>query len=117
MLIYVSALCPCDVSTQSPGRKAATVNYGIQVGLSPRSLGNNGLRKILASANTPTPCRKSLQKTSNIVMTKVETKVETHNEAVMNRQLVDINRTIPVQCDDMYNNPLYSGNRDFVLLC
>ena len=60
-----------EVSTQSPGRKAATVNYGIQVGLSQTSLGYNELRKILASANTPPPSRKSLQKTSNIVMVKV----------------------------------------------
>ena len=41
------------VSTQSLGRKAATVDYGIQVGLRQTSLGNIGLRKILASANTP----------------------------------------------------------------
>ena len=52
-----------EVSTQSPGRKAATVNYGIQVGLSQTSLGNNviGLRKILASANTPPPSRMRLR--------------------------------------------------------
>ena len=54
-----------EVSTQSPGRKAATVNYGIQVGLSQTSLGNNGLRKTLVSAKTPPPARKSLQNTSN----------------------------------------------------
>ena len=35
-----------EVSTQSPSRKAATVNYGIQMGFSQTSLGNNGLRKI-----------------------------------------------------------------------
>ena len=39
-----------EVSTQSPGRKAATVNYGIQLGLSQTYLGNNGPRKTLASA-------------------------------------------------------------------
>ena len=57
------------VSTQSPDRKAATVNYGIQVGLSQTS--NNWLRKTLASANTPPPSRKSLQKTSNIDVSKI----------------------------------------------
>ena len=80
-----------EVSPQSPGRKAATVNYGIQVGLSQTSLGNNGLKKILASANTSPPSRKSLQKTSNIVMARVGKL----NEADMSRrgcQLVDINR-------------------------
>ena len=69
---------------------AATVNYGTQVGLIQTFLGNNGLRKILASANTPPPSCKSLQKTSNIVMAKAE-KLK---EADMSRrchQLVDIN--------------------------
>ena len=60
-----------EVSTQSPGRKAATVNYGIQVGLSQTSLGNNGLRKTLVSAKTPPPSRKSLQNTSNINVSKI----------------------------------------------
>ena len=58
-----------EVSTQSPGRKAATVNYGIQVGLSQTS--NNWIRKTLASANTPPPSQKSLQKTSNINVSKI----------------------------------------------
>ena len=78
-----------EVSTQSPGRKTATVNYGIQVGLSQTSLGNNGLWKILASANTPPPSRKSLQKTTNIVMVKVGmlNEADTSHRC---RQLVDI---------------------------
>ena len=46
-----------------------------------------GLRKILVSANTPLPSRKSLQKTSNIVMAKVEMLNMSHRC----RQVVDIN--------------------------
>ena len=79
-----------EVSTQSPGRKAATVNYGIQVGLSQTY--NNALRKILSSANTPPPSPKSLQKTSKYI---VMAKVEKLNEADTSRrccQLVDIIR-------------------------
>ena len=72
-----------EVSTQTPDRKAATVKYGIQVGLSQTSLGNNGLRKILVSANTLPPSRKSLQKTTNIVMARVEKL----NEADMSRSV------------------------------
>ena len=86
------------------------------MGLSQTSLGNNGLRKILASANTPLPSGKSLQKTSNIAMAKVEKL----NEADMSRrcgQLVEINclygskspHAVLVQCDGINNNPLYSG--------
>ena len=95
---------------------AATDNYGIQVGLSQTFLGNNGLRKILAFINTPPSSRKSLQKTSNIVMAEVVNlnKVDMSPRC---HQLVDINRlcgsksphAIPVQCEGTYINPLYSG--------
>ena len=78
------------------------------MGLNQTYLGNYGLRKIPVSANTPPPSKKSLQKTSNIVMGKVEML----NVADMSRrcrQLVDINRlrgsnyphVIPVQCDEL----------------
>ena len=86
------------------------------MGLSQTYLGNNGLRKILASANTPPSSRISLQKTSNIVMAEVvnPNKVDMSPRC---HQLVDINRlcgsnsphAIPVQCVGMYSNPLYSG--------
>ena len=79
-----------EVSTQSPGRKAVTVNYGIQVGLSQTFLGINGLRKILASAKTPPSSHKSLQKTSIIVMANVE-KLNESNMSGGYNQLVDIN--------------------------
>ena len=89
------------------------------MGLSQTSLGNNGLRKILASANTPPPSCKSLQKTSNIVMAKAE-KLKEADMSHRCRQLVDINHPrgsksphdISVQCDGMYNNPLYSRIRE-----
>ena len=77
------------------------------------SLGSNviGLRKILVTANTAPPSRKSLQKTSNIVMAKAEKL----NEADMSRRSHKSStwklspHAIPVQCVGMYNNPLYSG--------
>ena len=105
-----------EVDTKSPGRRAATVNYGLQVGLSQTPLGNDGLRKILLSANTPPPSRKSLQKASNKVLAKIET-LNKEDMSHRCRQLVDVNtlrghespHTISVQGDGMYNNPLYSG--------
>ena len=54
-------------------------------------MGNNGLWKILASANTPPPSGKSLQKTSNIVMAKVD-KLNEVDMSRRCRQLVDISR-------------------------
>lgn len=105
-----------EVDTKSPGRKAAKINYGLQVGLSQTPVGNDGMRKILLSTNTPPPARRSLQKASN----KVLPLIQNLNEADMSdrcHRLVDVNtlrgyespHAIPVQCDGMYNNPLYSG--------
>lgn len=105
-----------EVETSAPGRKPATLNYSLQVGLSQTPLGNDGMRKILLSTNTPAPSRKSLQKTSNKVLAKIET-LNTTDMSRRCRQLVDVNtvrghespQSIDVQCDGMYNNPLYSG--------
>ena len=86
------------------------------MGLSQTCLGNNWLRKILASANTPPSSRKSLQKTSNKVMAEV---VNLNKDDTSRRchQLVDTNRlrgsksphAIPVHCDGMHNYPQYRG--------
>ena len=53
------------VDTKAPGWKAANSNLGLQIGLSQTPLGNDGIRKILLSTNTPAPSRKALQKSSN----------------------------------------------------
>ena len=74
------------VETKSPGRKAAVVNLGLQVGLSQTPLGYDGMSKNLLSTNNPP----SLQKTSNTIMDIIESV----NEADMShrcRQLVDVN--------------------------
>ena len=63
------------------------------MGPSQTPLGNDGMRKILLSTNTPPPSRKSLQKTSNKVMSMIESV----NEADMShrcRRLVDVNTII-----------------------
>ena len=51
-----------EVETQSPSTKAVAVNLGLQVELSQTPLGNDGVRKILLSTNTPLPSRTSMQK-------------------------------------------------------
>ena len=104
------------VHTKALSRKAATSNLGRQIGLSQTPLGNDGIWKILLSTNTPAPSRKTLQKSSNTVMSLIKAL----NESDMSRrcrQLVDVNtlrgcdspNAVAVQCDGMYNNPLYSG--------
>ncbi|XP_061167729.1 uncharacterized protein LOC133176644, partial [Saccostrea echinata] len=105
-----------EVQSNSRGRKAATINYGLQVGLSQTPIGSSSLRKIFMATNTPPPAESSLQKTSNTVMQKVVTL----NKSDMKKRckkLVNINKlrgapnpnNIGIQCDGMYNNSLYSG--------
>ena len=80
-------------------------------------MGNDGMRKILLSTNTPPLSSKSLQKTSNKVMTMIESVSDSVDMRHRCHQLVDVNtlrgsdspHAIPVQSDGMYNNPLYSG--------
>lgn len=79
-----------DVDTNAPGRKPATLNYSLQVGLSQTLLGNDGMKKILLSTNTPAPSCKSMQKTSNRVLAKIET-LNTFNMRCRCRQLDDVN--------------------------
>ena len=97
-----------EVDTKVPGRKAATSNLGLQIGLSQTPLGNDGMRKILLSTNTPAPSRKALQKSSNTVMPLIH--VEALNESDMRcRQVGDVNtlrgcespNAVAVQCHGM----------------
>lgn len=101
-----------EVETSAPGRKPVAQNYSLLVGLSQKTLGNDGMGKILLYTNTPAPFCKSLQKkTSN----KVLAQIKTLNIVDMSRichQLVDVNTTREQespQCDGMYNSPLSSG--------
>ena len=55
-----------EVETKSPGRKAAAIYSGLQVGLSQTPLGNVWMRKILLSNNTPPPSRKSARKCTKL---------------------------------------------------
>lgn len=101
-----------EVETSAPGRKPVAQNYSLLVGLSQKPLGNDGMGKILLSANTPAPFCKSLQNKNS---SKVLAQIETLNIVDMSRicrQLVDVNTTREQespQCDGMYNNPFSSG--------
>ena len=97
-----------EVETDSPEKKAAAVNLGLQVGLSQTPLDNDGVRKILFSTNTPSLPRKSLQK---------HKKSHGHDRVCewgWHESQMDVNtlrgsdspHAIPVQSDGMYNNPL-----------
>ncbi|KAL3861424.1 hypothetical protein ACJMK2_007458 [Sinanodonta woodiana] len=57
-----------EIVNKSPGRKAADINRGLQVGLTQVSIANAGLRKLLLSASIPAPSTKGMQKVSNKVL-------------------------------------------------
>lgn len=98
------------------GRKAASINYGLQVGLSNNSIGNAGIKNILQSINVPPPCLSGMQKNAN----KVGYMLQDLNQADMNniRQTLQevsrqrgqsINTPINIEADTRYNNRLNSG--------
>ena len=58
-----------EVNTASHGQKPCAPNVAIHVGLQDTTMGNTKLRHILATANTPPPCRSGMQRKSNRVAT------------------------------------------------
>ena len=101
--------------SNSRGRKAASINHGMQVGLSQVSMGNAGLRKVLLSGNIPAPSSSGMQYTAN----KISEKLIKANKSDMEQirgELSSINKIrghpkkeIDIESDGCYNNPIYSG--------
>lgn len=105
-----------EVFDGKPGRKSATINLGLQVGLSKQGVSNTGLREVLASANIVPPCGSSLQKAANKVGKKI-VKANNQDLQVIREELKTMNEAIgraadhpiPVEADATYNNRLSSG--------
>lgn len=98
-----------EVETSAPGRKPVAQNCSLLVGLSQKTLGNDGMGKYCFPL---TPLLLSVKKKNS---NKVLAQIETLNIVDMShicRQLVDVNTTREQespQCDGMYNNPFSSG--------
>jgi hypothetical protein len=56
-----------EVNTAGRGRKAATINTQLQVGLTKQPIGNAGIRELLAAIDLPSPSESGLQCTANRV--------------------------------------------------
>ena len=103
-----------EIETGKPGRKSATANVGLNIGLSQTPIGPSNVRKLCLSSNIPATSRRGLQKCANKVSRSIE-EVNKSDMKARRRSLKTINllRGMPetevsVQCDGMFNNPLYS---------
>ena len=104
-----------EVQTKARGRKSATANVGLQVGLSQNMLSNTGMRHILMSSNIRPPTYTGMQRQAN----RVGAAIQKMNEKDMRKHRLDLNKVqemrgqsgdpILVEGDARYNNTLWSG--------
>ena len=104
-----------EIETGKPGRKSATANVGLNIGMSQTPIGPSNVRKLCLTTNIPTPSRRGLQKCANKVCKTIEN-VNKSDMKARRKTLRTINllrgqpeTEIAVQSDGMLNNPLYSG--------
>ena len=104
-----------EIKTGKAGRKSATANVGLNIGLSNTQIGPSSVRKLCLSTNIPAPSRRGMQKCANAVSKTIET-VNKSDMQARRQTLKTINllrgqpeTEISVQCDGMFNNPLFSG--------
>lgn len=105
-----------EVPSTGRGVRAATCNYGLQVGLAHTSISNKGFAKILLSTNTPAPSPSNLQRSANKIGKVL---VSTNEKSMTNicHELRQVNKyrglpeetPIDLEIDARYNNPIYSG--------
>ena len=60
------------IKTGKPGRKPATANVGLTIGLSNTPIGPSNVRKIFLSTNIPAPSKGCLQNCANTVCKLIE---------------------------------------------
>lgn len=104
-----------EIVTNKKGRKAATINQGLQVALHHTPISTTGFRKVCLGSNIPAPSVSGMQHAAN----KVSEKIEQTNIKDMKQQrelIKEVKRlrgedpkTINVQADGVYNNAIYSG--------
>ena len=105
-----------EVAGSSRGRRAATANRGVHVGLMETPISGDGLQSILNAINSPSPCLSGLQKNATLVGKRI---IDLNKKDMMNVRegLLNMNealgkaRDAPIMAaaDSQYNNPLFSG--------
>ena len=102
---------------KGPGRRAAKVNIGLQLGLCTTPISNTGLQRIFNNANIIAPNLTSMQRLSN----KVNEKIQSVNIRDMREQRVTLVKenamigqknaqTVNVEGDSCYNNPMFNSD-------
>ena len=81
-----------EIKTGKPGRKPATANVGLNIGLSNTPIGPSNVRKIFLSTctNIPAPSRRGLQKCANAVC-KINENVNKSDMKARRKSLKTIN--------------------------
>ena len=105
-----------EAESDSRGRRAATINNGIQVGLSKQGMSNTGLREVIASANIIPPSTSGMQKAANRLGRKI-VEANTKDIKAIREELKHLNEIVgkpkdcplPAETDATYNNSIYSG--------
>lgn len=103
------------IKPHTRGRRAATVNLGLQVGLTHNPIGNTGFSNILQCMNVPPPSLNSMQKNSNIVGEMIQT----INDDDLKKRRCELKKItkfntgvegpVLAEADTRYNNRLCSG--------
>lgn len=105
-----------EVGEGKRGKKSAAPNLSIHTALSQTPVGYTSFRKMLLSTNTPAPSNSGLLKSAN----KVSKAITEENKVDMKRRrqnIIQVNklrgetdtRSVSVEGDAAYNNPIYSG--------
>ena len=101
-----------EAEAKGPGRKAATINIGLQAGMMTTPISNKNFRNISLNCNIIPPSLSSMQKLSN----KVSSAIENYNQQdtkeiretiVAENEMVGFGNPylINVETDACYNNP------------
>ncbi|XP_077863275.1 uncharacterized protein LOC144346282 [Saccoglossus kowalevskii] len=100
-----------------PGRKAATANDRLQVGLMGSPIANTGIRKILLTTGIPAPATSGMQKCANnigqaiVKLNKEDMAAQLdHVNSVKHLRGATADTALPVEGDARYNNPLWSAS-------
>ena len=99
----------------NPGRCPACINQGLQVGLSPTSIGPSSFSKLLCSVSTPPLSASGMQKCANKTMPNI--RKENIDDMMWRCQDLQSFKSLcrkdtkaaNVQVDGCYDNALYSG--------
>ena len=105
-----------ETESDGCGRKAASINTRLQIGLSKQGISNTGMRTVLASLNILPPSASGMQAAANSVgqgiieantedMDKIRGELKQLNEATGRPS----SHPIPAEADATYNNKIYSG--------